>query len=132
MRRKTGKAGGFSLDGTAIRITSWKASFTKKLADTTDTGDYDATTNQTWDSQAPGTAGMKFDVEGVFDLDATSAALCQKLKADPTVVAVFKFTPTDSYCSCNVDLSQVDVSSPVGDKISWTAQAQSNGPVTFL
>lgn len=129
----TGNAGQMSLGGSPLTITKWSGTLKAELADSTDSSSFNATLGYTFKTQKPGVRSMEGSVEGNFDLDQTSASIAQKLFDGGPLPAVFKFTNTTTFASCDVDLSDVEISVqvPGANMVTYSAKYQSNGTVTI-
>lgn len=131
---KTGRSGNVTVGGNVLNITGWTAKPRKEFADSTDSGDYDATTGQTWTSQAPGVTGLDGTIKGNWDFGgSTDTNLIQIFKSDGPYAVVLKLTASVSFASFNADITDVDVevSVPGSTMISFTANFKSNGIITY-
>lgn len=130
---KTGRAGGFTLAGVTIPFTKWSATNTKELADSTDSGDYDAGSGQIFKSQKPGVISQEVTVEFNYDSATTSSAIMAKIKNDSTLAAVLKYDASTTYCTASYDLSEVEMNLevPGATMITGSAKLMSNGVITY-
>jgi hypothetical protein len=131
---QTGRFGYGTISGVAIGITSWTGTLNKPLADATDSNNYDAATQQTYQSQAYGVIGIDGSLEGNYDLGgSTDAQFTQKFKTDGPYPVVLGFTRTSLFMAANVDFSDIQykVSVPGSTMISFTANFKSNGIPTL-
>jgi hypothetical protein len=126
---KTGRSGSVTVASVVIPITKWSLKGTKDLADSTDSGNYDPPSGQTYKSQQPGVIGLEGTIEGNWDAATTSSGIIAKLKADPPLPCVFKIDASTNYASGNFDLSDVETSVevPGATMIKFTANVKSNG-----
>lgn len=130
----TGRFGTGSVNGTAIGITRWTARLHKDLADATDSNNYDATTQQTYQSQAYGVIGIDGTLEGNYDLGgSTDSNFTQKFKTDGPYPVVLGITRTTTFASFSADFSDVEfsVSVPGSTMVTFTANFKSNGVPTL-
>jgi len=128
----TGKAGYFKTGGSGgakMNITKWSASTEVKMADTTDSADYDATTGLIWNTQLPASAKLSIDVEGNYDVNGTQAPLISALLngASPLVVAELGLTASLVYGYGSFNVTNFKPDSPVEDTVTFTATLVSNG-----
>lgn len=130
---KTGRAGGFTLAGVTIPFTKWSATNTKELADSTDSGDYDAGSGQIFKSQKPGVISQEVTVEFNYDSATTSSAIMAKIKNDSLLTAVLKYDASTTYCTASYDLSEVEMNLevPGATMITGSAKLMSNGVITY-
>lgn len=130
----TGRFGYGSVSGVPIGITGWTGTLNKPLADATDSNNYDATTQQTYQSQAYGVIGIDGTLEGNYDLAGTTdAQFTQKFKTDGPYPIVLGITRTQTWASMNADFSDIQfrVSVPGSTMVTFTANFKSNGIPTL-
>lgn len=130
---KTGREGNITVATVVIPITKWSLKITKNLADSTDSGDHDGATGQTWQSQRHGTIFGEGTIEGHWDAATTSSGIVSKMTADAALAIVLKIDATTTYASGNFDLSDVDLSVevPGATMIHFTASIKSHGALTL-
>src|ERR1051326_3422363 len=84
----TGKAGSFTLNTHVLSFTVMNSKVNRELADTTDSANYDSTTDLVWPAQIPVSEAIELSVEGNFDLNSTDAQLIALLMAGGAAVPV--------------------------------------------
>jgi predicted secreted protein len=127
----SGKAGSFVYSGTTIPFKSMKPKTTRDLADTTDSSNYDVTSDLVHKAQLPVTIQTEVSIEGNFDLNTTDASLITQLYSGGSAVAcVFNLSATKIYGHGNFDISDFETSIPVDDIVTFTATLKSNGIFT--
>lgn len=129
--RMVGSASGFTLNGTTIPITKYTPKGNRKLADTTDTGDYDPTSGLVWNSQLPVSANLELTVEGRFRRSSTMNALVKLLFSGATAVpTVLNLDAGTLFGHGNFDIKDFSTDVPAEDTVTWTATFKSNGVFT--
>lgn len=127
----TGKASSFLFNGTSIPISKYSPKSTRKLADTTDSANYDAGTDLIHNSQLPASIQMELSVEGKFSKSKTNAALITQLYSGATAVpTILNLDAGTIYGHGNFDMGDFSADVPVEDTVSWTATFRSNGVFT--
>lgn len=123
-----GKASYLSLNGTRIPIKRYVPKTTRKLADTTDSDNYDATADLLFKSQVPVMASMDLTVDGNFDLNTTPqtiiALLFSGTKAVPVVLGLDAGT---LYGHGNFDIADFTTTVPVDDTVTYGCSLHLNG-----
>jgi hypothetical protein len=123
-----GKGGSFSYNGTVIPFKKWSGKVTRKLADTTDSADYDVSSNMIHESQVPVSLTQEVTIEGNVDLNTTEAQIITQLYSGAAAVAtILKHTPAVVYGHGNFDLSDFTCDQPVDDTVTFSATLKSNG-----
>jgi hypothetical protein len=130
--RPSGKASYFTYNQVNIPITKMDATLERKMGDTTDNGDYNATQDLVWTTQIPCTGKVTGTMEGRFRLSITPlsimAGLFTSLTQIPIVIGI-NLTPTVwGHGLC--DISNFKTSIPVEDVITWTCDFVSWGSFT--
>ena len=125
----TGKAGNMTWNGTAIPITSAKPKVAKAMADSTDSSNYDAGTQQLYKAQLPGDWQMTLAVEGFFDRTITPTTVLAALVSNATVEAVVKIDGSTTFVDCFFDVSDfdMDITVPGAVMVGYTCTMMSNG-----
>lgn len=130
----TGRFGTASVSNTPVGITGWTARLHKDLADATDSNNYDASTNQTFQSQAYGVIGIDGSLTGNVDLGgSTDSLFIQKFLTDGPYPLTLSFTRSVVFASMNADFSDVDfsLSVPGSTMVTFTANFKSNQKPTL-
>lgn len=127
---KVGKDGRVTAGGT-IYVTKWSGSLKKNTADTTDTSCFDVSTGKTWRKQLPVDYGFEGEIEGYYDFGGGGAIITANLYSDTPLATTLSFDRSTNFGSGNFDFTNVQISSPRDDKISFTASIMSNGPFTL-
>ena len=128
----TGKAGYVKVggsSGTKVNITKWSASTDVKMADTTDSADYDTGTALIWNTQLPTSAKLSIDIEGNYDLNGAQASIITALLngVSPTVVAELGLTASNVFGYGTFNIGNFKVDLPSEDTVTFTATLESNG-----
>lgn len=130
----SGKSGSFVYSGTTIPFKSVKPKTSRDFADTTDSGNYDQTTDLVHKSQIVVTTQTEVPVEGVFDLTTTPSSLIAALyNATAAVPCSFVYTSGHTYGHGNFDLIDFEATyvSDQAEPVKWTATLRSNGVFTY-
>jgi hypothetical protein len=132
VQKISGKAGYFKTGGSAgtkMNITKWSGSLEVKNSDTTDSNDFDASTNLVWNTQVPASAKMTIDVEGNYDVNGAQAPLVTAALngASPLVIAELGFTATAVFGYGNFNVTNFKADSPMEDTVTYSATLTSNG-----
>lgn len=126
--RLTGKASYLLFDGVMIAITSYKPKTERKLADTTDSGDYNTQADLVFPTQIPVSAAVELSVEGRYRKSSTPSALIATLYQGggpyPVVLGLDAGTLAGHG---NFDVSDFEASVPVQDTVTFTCTMKSNG-----
>lgn len=127
----TGKAAYLTISGTQIPFTKIGAKTERKLADATDSTDYDVATDLIWPTQLPVSASIELSVEGRYNLVSTPGTVIATLYSGATAVpCVFGLSGSAIYGHGNFDLSNFQADVPVDDIVTFTASLKSNGKFT--
>jgi hypothetical protein len=128
----TGKAAVFQVAGTAIGFTKIGVKTDRKLADSTDSANYDSGSDLIWPEQLPIQSPITFTVELRYNLTTTPANVINTLYTGSAAVAVVvKLNATTTYGHGNFDIESFDANVPYDDVVTGTAQFKSNGLFTF-
>jgi hypothetical protein len=126
--RLTGKASYFLFNGNQVPITKVTPKVTRKLADTTDSGDYVSTADMLFPTQLPVSVGTEFAIEGRYRKSSTPAGLVATLYTDATsVTALFGMDAGTIWGHGSFDISDFQTDSPVDDTVTFTCSMKSNG-----
>jgi predicted secreted protein len=132
VQKLSGKASYLTYKGTRLSITKVTPKFTRGMADTTASDNYDVTSDLLWKSQIAVTGSMELSVEGRFDLNSTNsvilADLASGVAAQPVVLGL---NATTVFGHGNFDISEFTADEPVDDTVNFTATLMSNGVFTF-
>lgn len=125
----SGKTGYLKWSGTKINITSWSGSVDIKMADTTDSADYDSTSDLVWNTQVAASGKGSFDIEGNYDLSGSQGPLIAKLLSGSAsaVTGELGFTASTPFGWAKFDVSNFKPKSPVEDTVTFTATIVTNG-----
>ncbi len=130
----TGRFGNATVNGVIINITGWRCKVHKEFAISTDSGNFDAASNQLWRSRAPGEVWCEGSLEGNFDLAGTTDAnFIQKFKSDGPYAVALNITQTVKFASFNADFDEVEinVAVPGATMVTFTTPFMSNGIPTL-
>jgi hypothetical protein len=126
--RLTGKASYFLFQGTAIPITKATPKVTRKLADSTDNGDYDTTTDMIYPTQIPVTVKTELAIEGRYRKSSTPAAIMSLLYSDATQIPIVLGLDSGSIWGHGVaDISDFQTDIPVDDTVTFTCNVMAYG-----
>jgi hypothetical protein len=128
--RLTGKASFINFGGSLLGITKATPKVNRKLADTTDSGDYFQSPDMLFPTQIPVSAPLELAIEGRYRFSST-----------PSIVALLGTSATDIPIVIGLNLAAVwghgvfDISDfetdiPVDDVVTFTCTAKSNGQWT--
>lgn len=130
-QRIVGKAQTLLYGGATLYITKAAPKATRKLADTTDTGDYDAATDLVYPSQLAASVKTEFSVEGRYRKDSTPTALIAKLFDGAAGALTVAWSPTSglSHFGGKYDLSDFSIDSQTEETVTWSGTLVSNGKI---
>ena len=119
--------------GSKIYITKWTATLDVKLADTTDSADYDATTALVWNTQIPASSKITVEVEGNYDLNGSQTPFVTKVMSGSAVpvVAELGFNATTPWGYAAFDVDDFKPENPIEDTVTFSASLVSNGKFTL-
>jgi hypothetical protein len=130
--RLSGKASYFTYNTVNIPITKITPKLMRKLADSTDSGDYSATPDMIGPTQIPVTMAVEGTAEGRFRLSSTPASIMAGLFTSLTQIPIvigLNATPVIwGHGTC--DISDFETSVPVDDIVNWTMSFKSWGIFT--
>jgi predicted secreted protein len=119
-----------TIGGTNVKITKLSSKVSPKYADTTDTGDYDATTDLIYPSQIQVSAPVEISVEGNYYKSQTPTAVVARLFSGGGPYALTCGVATGyPHFSGNYDLSDFSITGQSDDTVTWSATLKSNGKV---
>jgi hypothetical protein len=119
----------FNFGGAIIPITKMTPEVDRKLADSTDSSDYNSTANILGPTQIPVSAMMKASIEGRFHKSVVPSAVMSMLFTGATQIPCqigLDLSPT-MWGHGLIDLSNFRTDIPVDDVVNFTAQIQSYG-----
>jgi len=128
-----GSRGVASVGGTAVSVTKWTHKLDPGFVECTGTGDYDSSSGQTWKRKINTIMGAEGTLELNFDATTTNSVLVAKFTANPIVncALILQLTQTSTYGHGNVFLTDIEVTSPVDDKVTVTCNWSNDGPFTM-
>lgn len=130
--KRTGRAAFFSIAGTKIGMTKLSPKTTRKLADVTDSTDYDATSDLIWPAQLAVMAPIELSIEGRYNVVTTPANLINTLYTGAAAVAVIlNIDASTIYGHGLFDISDFEASIPDDDVVTFTATFKSHSVFTF-
>lgn len=130
--RTTGKNSFLLFNNVQIPITKTTPKVTRKLADTTDSGDYQQTPDMIFPTQIPVSAPLELAIEGRYRFSSTPGFLIAaqtSLTNIPCQIGLISGQPT---FAGNFDLSDFQYDGPYDDTVTFTATLVSNGIWTPL
>jgi hypothetical protein len=119
---------------TTIQFRKWSGEVERRMADTTDSFNYDSTSDMVWNSQIPAGNSVKVTIEGVVDFGIFQTIIVPAICTSQVPAAVvLGITSAIIFGHGNFDLSnlKVELSTNEDDPITFTFDAMSNGVVTF-
>lgn len=123
-----GKAGTIEVNGTFIAFKTIKPKTSIDLADSTDSSNYDVTSNLVHKSQIACTTQLELSIEGFFDLNSTASVLLTKAYvAGNSFPVIINLNATAVYGHGNFDISDFEASIDVNDMVTFTCTLKSNG-----
>jgi hypothetical protein len=131
-RKMTGKASYINYKGTKLWITKVAPKFDPKLADSTDSADYDPTTQLLYPSQLQVSVGTELSIEGYYDANGNQNALMTDLfngSAGPQSVTLGRDAGS-IVGSGNFNISGYEEEEPIDDMITYKCTLKSNGKFT--
>jgi hypothetical protein len=129
--RIVGKAGSITISGTNLAFNKWSPKVTRNMGDTTDSADYDPTSDLIHKSQRAASVQTELTVEGKWDLNTTTAGIIAMLyNGAGAVPVVLKLDATTVYGHGNFDITDFSSDHPVEDTVTWSATLKSNGIFT--
>lgn len=130
--RLTGKASYFTFNGVNIPFTKLTPKVTRKLADSTDSSDYNGTQDMIATTQIPAAYTVEGTMEGRFRLSVIPSTILAGLFTSVTqlpIVIGLNASPTVwGHGLCDISNFQTDI--PVDDIVTWTCDVKSWGVFT--
>lgn len=130
--RLTGKASYFLFGGVQIPITKAHHKADRKLADTTDNGDYQQSTDMIAPTQLAVSIGTEFAIEGRYRKSVIPGTIIQALynSVPGGVLASLGLDASTVVGHGYFDLSDFTTEDPVDDTVTYSCTMKSNGPFT--
>jgi hypothetical protein len=129
--RFSGKASKLSWGGVDFPIKKYTPKTTRKLADTTDTGDYDVSSDMLWETQVPVSIAQELSIEGYFRKSITPTLFVTQLYSGVAAVAVILTLDAGTlFGHGNYDISDFSCDIPSDDVVSFSCTAKLNGIFT--
>lgn len=131
---KTGRYGTATVNGVVVNITDWSCKVHKEFAIATDSGNYDATTQQLYRSRAPGEVWLEGSIKGNYDFGGTTDAnFTQLYKSDGPYAVILGLTRSVNFASFNADFDEVNYTVTVNgaNMITFDTNFMSNGVPTL-
>lgn len=131
--RIAGAGGSVSLDGVVISFTKWSGTIEKKLADSTDSGDFDTGAGLLFGTQEEVRGDIKVEVEGRFRKSTTPNDVIGKMYSNTPggFATILKHDAATTFGHGQANLSNVVLSQPVDDVVTFTASLTSYGKWTL-
>lgn len=127
-QKLTGRAAFFTISGTKIPFKKFTPKSTRKLVDSTDSLDYDPTSDLIWTEQLAAGMSIEFAVEGWYNLSVTPANVLNLLYTSAAAVPiVVNLNASVILGHGNFDISDFSSDIPVDDMVSFSATFKSNG-----
>ncbi len=133
MAKHTGKAGTMTWNNSALTITEVGHKVSKSMADSTDSSNFQSSTNQLFKSQIPGDNQLTLSIKGHFDSSQTPTTIYAAMLSDATVSIVTNVTASIQIAGGIFDISdwESSVTIPGGVMVDFSCTAMSNGPYTL-
>jgi hypothetical protein len=132
MAKFTGKDGQYAHNGVAVIISEWTATVTTKMADTTASDNYDTNSALVWNSQLPVSANVEVGISGPWDPTNHAAILASIIAGNAAAVnGVCRYATNTNAIVGTFNLSDLEITTPTEDTITYTATLKSNGRVTL-
>lgn len=129
--RLSGKASYLTLGGTNIAITKYGPKVPRKLADWTDSGDYNSTADMIFPGQVPVSAPLEVSVEGRYRKSTTPSAIVALLATSATnIPCVLGLDAGTIWGHGNVDIANFETDVVYDDIVTFTCDLKSNGQWT--
>jgi hypothetical protein len=127
----TGKGQFLTLNGTRVNVTKITPKVDRKMADTTDSANYDATSDMLQQSQVAVKVGTTLAVEGWFYDNATNAALVTYVySGGGPVPVVANISATVIFGHGNFDITSFECDQPIDDTVGVKFELMSSGVFT--
>ena len=129
--RLTGKAGYVTYNNYTIPITKWTSKTTRNLPDSTDTGDYNQSTDLIYHTRIPVSVDMELTVEGRYRKSVIPPAVISVLFTGANALpCVLGLDSSTIFGHGNFDLSDFTCDLPSEDVVTFTCTLMSNGVFT--
>lgn len=126
--RLTGKASYFIFGITTIPITKTTGKIIRKLADSTDSGDYYSTPDMIGPTQIPVSVRVELSIEGRYRKSSTPSAIVANLFTDITQVPMVLGMDAGTIWGHGLaDISDFQTDQPVEDTVTFTCNVVSYG-----
>jgi hypothetical protein len=127
----TGKASYVNYNGTTLYITKYSLKGSRTLVDTSDSADYDQSTDIIHASQLASKVSSDLTVEGYYHKSQTNAAVIAVLyNGAEAVPVVLGLDAGAKLGHGNFDIQDFSADVPLEDKVGWSATLKSNGKFT--
>lgn len=130
-----GIAASFTYNGVAVYITKASPKFTREMADSTDSGNYDATSQMIHKEQLPVSLQTELAVEGMFRTSGTgpttSTLLAQLYSGNAAVTATVKIDGSNQLITGKWDITDFEAELSIDNTVTWKATFKSNGTMTI-
>lgn len=131
MKKLSGKASKFDYGANTLFITKYSPKVTRKLADTTDTADYDPANDILRESYIPVRVGMELSVEGNMDLDKIPTTLfTDVLNGGAAVTATLHHDAGTLDGHGGFLITDFEADHPDDDTVTWKATFKLTGAFT--
>jgi hypothetical protein len=128
--RTTGKSSYFLWNGVQIPITKYGRKATRKIADATDSGDYNANTDIIQPVGLPVSVSTEITAEGRYRFSVTPSLDQVTYSGAYQIPVVLGRTLTNPGGHGTFDITEYNEDGPYDDMVTWTATFVSNGPFT--
>jgi hypothetical protein len=131
--RRSGKQAYWTFNSVTVPITKMSPKITRKLGDTTDSGDYDDTGDMLPTTQIPVGYTIEAGIEGRFRINYMPAllSLCTTSATQIEAVIGIAVSPTSVVWGSGLfDISDFATDIPVDDIVNYTANIKSYGIFT--
>ena len=115
-----------------IPITKVGMKFNRKLADTTDSGDYYTTPDMIYPTQIPVSTPLELSIEGRFRYSSTPGFITAASTSLTLIPAQLSIANGSQLVAGLFDLQDFEYDGPYDDVVTFTATLKSNGQWTPL
>lgn len=130
--RVTGKNQFLVFNSQTIALTKVGVKINRKLADTTDSGDYSTSPDMIFPTQIPVSAPLTLSVEGRFRFSSTPGFITAAQTSLTNIPAQVWINQGSQLVAGNFDLQDFEYDGPFDDTVTFTATLLSNGQWTPL
>lgn len=131
----TGVAATFVYNGVSVYITKASPKFTREMADSTDSGNYDATSQMIHKEQLPVSLQTELSVEGMYRTGGTgpttSTLLAQLYSGNAAVTGTVKIDGSNQLITGKWDITDFEADVPIDNAVTFKATLKSNGTMTI-